>query len=675
MATSNWLTANSMQFCTDHFGLTPESSTEDNTSTKVTLSGGDDTQSGGTNTNSSISSGESTVTVSSSTYTVPAGTGNITVTTDNSTNVSVLGGGNDSLVFITGSDDPTTVLNSNSDVVTLSSDSDRLLIVSSNVYVESEDDEEQIETAFVKEALLKSYKCWQGKNVDEVTGFIINGANYNLNSETVKCRFVFKYNDGNFYTLVKEDKGNGVIQGNLKKFPYDMSTEANMLKNILAYGNHVGDIQDITSIPAFAGHTVSPFYALRAPSDTTAMPSIRLDLKTRKNANQTVNEVESDIYQLASDGTTPTITNITMAATTTGNGDVTAQVQTFDANGNGSGWQDFRNAFDKEAHSVQFKFTYTVQATDGTDSARVESVSVEHTTGKNVIVVDDSTAFTTELYTVVTDYEVPLQMCYVTVHHDRLKDAKLEAYVNFMHKPKQRELIYLGRANGDYKDFYLAPHDASGKLEKDSDGNDIIDRNIDFSTLKIFGGHKWAGDIEFDDFSFNSEESTITLLAANTLPIYASYDYDHDVEEWRKMTADDPQPFSNSDGATDGTYTTRFTYSLPDAEARPSNSDDAKLLSNVRLRLCRLKGSVKNKNLGTGNGKRQLFTLDHNPKPSTIKFSEEVGSGKPIPAYNYNEDTKILSVYATTNTPIIVSYDYVGEDVVVYSVACGWSIA
>lgn len=678
MATSNWLTANSMLFCTDRFGFPSESTTEDNNSTVVTLPGGgddDDEQQGG-GTNSSIESGGNTVTTGSNTYTVPAGTGDVTITTDNSTNVSVIGGGNDSLVFITGKDDPTTILNSNSDVVTLSSDTERVIVISNNIYTETEDDdEEEIKTPFVKEALQKCWKHWPCSSVDEVTGFVVNGANYNLNSEQVKCRFIFKLSTGKFYRIKRVDKGNGVIKGKLKLFSHDLSTEANMLKNILKYGNSVADIQDLTTIPGFVGHTVSPFYALRAPSDTTAVPSIRLDLKTKKYEAVTQDEVVSETYQLTSSGATTTITNISLGYTAVNNGSVIAKVQLFDKDGNGSGWQDFQYAFDKEAVSVQFQFTYNVQKTDGTDSIRVDRVVVEHTMGNNVIIVDDTTSASSELYTVVTDYEVPLQMCYATVHHERLKDATIEAYVNFMRKPKYRELIYLGRANGELKEFHLAPHDANGHLEQDSAGNDIIDRKVDFSTLKIFGASQTVGDVEINSFSFNSEESTVTFKAKNTLPIYASYDYNHDVEVWHKMTADAPQPFSNADGNTDGTYTTRFTYSLPDSDAHPSDSDDAKLLSNVRIRLKRLKGSVSNQELGTGNGKRQLFSLGHEPKPSSISFTQEVGDGKPIRAFNYNEDTKILSVYAVKGTPIVVSYDYVGDDIIVYSVACGWSIA
>lgn len=654
------LVANSMQFCTDWFGFGTETTVDDSTQTKVTLTGGDE----GTGA-SSISSGDDTLSTSASTFTVPAGTGDVTITTGSSTEVTISGGEGDTLAFNTGGDSDATIRNSASDVVTVSGGGEKIVIVSSTVYAKDDDDDVPIDTPFYKEALLKGYSVWKCRGANEVTGFVINGANNNLNSESVKCRFVFKLSDKNFYTLEARDKGGGVVEGVPIKFNHDMSNSKNMLKNILEYGNSVGDIFRITTIPKFTKYQVSPFYALRAPSDTTAVPSIRLDLKIRMEGNQTVETDESDIFQLMSDGSPSLIRNITLNTTCVGGGEVTAYVQTFDANDNGSGWKQFSDAQDTEACKVQFKFEYKVSTVDGSDLARVDSVVVEHTYGTNVISVADDSGNFSELYTVVADYEVPLQMCYVVVRHDRLQDAEIEAYVNFMHKPKHRELVYLGRADGTRKTFTLGEHDTvSGALLS-------TDKNIDSSTLQIFGSWRATGDTLIENFSFNSEQSTVTFTARDTLPIYASYDYDHDVEVWRKMTPSKAEPFSDSDGKIDGTYTTRFTYALTDEEARPADDDSAKVISNVRIRLRQLKAKVKNQNLGTGNNKRQLFALEHKPKAGTIKFA----NADKIKVWNFNYETNILSVWAASGTPITVTYDYIGEEIIVHSVVCGWSVA
>lgn len=655
------LVANSMQFCTDWFGFGAETPIDDSTQTKVTLTGGDE----GTGA-SSISSGDDTLSTSASTFTVPAGTGDVTITTGSSTEVTISGGEGDTLAFNTGGDSDATIRNSASDVVTISSGGEKIVIVSSTVYAKDDDDDTPIATPFYKEALLKGYSVWKCKGANAVTGFVINGANNNLNSESVKCRFVFKLSDKNFYTLEARDKGGGVVEGVPIKFNHDMSNNKNMLKNILEYGNSVGDIFRITTIPKFTKYQVSPFYALRAPSNTTAVPSIRLDLKIRMEGNQTVETDESDIFQLMSDGSPSLIRNITLNTTCVGGGEVTAYVQTFDANDNGSGWKQFSDAQDTEACKVQFKFEYKVSTVDGSDLARVDSVVVEHTYGTNIISVADESGNFSELYTVVTDYEVPLQMCYAVIRHDRLQDAEIEAYVNFMHKPKHRELVYLGRADGTRKTFTLGEHDTTAAATLLT-----TDKNIDSSTLQLFGSWQAIGDTLIENFSFNSEQSTVTFTAHTNLPIYASYDYDHDVEVWRKMNPSKAEPFSDSDGRIDGTYTTRFTYALTDEEARPADDDSAKVISNVRIRLRQLKAKVKNQNLGTGNNKRQLFALEHKPKAGTIKFA----NADKIKAWNFNYETNILSVWAATGAPITVTYDYIGEEIIVHSVVCGWSVA
>ena len=656
------LVANSMQFCTDWFGFETETTVDDNTQTKVTLTGGDD----GTGA-SSISSGGNTLSTSASTFTVPAGTGNISITAGSSAEVTISSEAGDTLAFNTGGDEGATIRNSASDVVTIASGGEKIVVVSSTVYAEDDDDDGvPIAEPFYKEALLKGYQVWKCKGANEVTGFVINGANNNLNSESVKCRFVFRLSDNNFYTLEAQEKSGGVIEGVPIKFEHKMNNSKNMLKNILEYGNSVGDISRITTIPKFTKYNVSPFYALRAPSDTTAVPSIRLDLKIHMEGNQTVETEESDIFQLMSDGSPSLIRNVTLNTTTVGDGEVTAYIQTFDANDNGSGWKQFSAVQDTEACKVQFKFEYKVSTVDGSDLARVDSVVVEHTYGTNIISISDASGHFSELYTVVTDYEVPLQMCYVVVRHDRLQDAEIEAYVNFMHKPKHRELIYLGRADGTRKTFTLGEHDTTAAAALLT-----IDKNIDSSTLQLFGGWQEKGDTPIENFSFNSEQSTVTFTEHIHLPIYASYDYDHDVENWLPMTAGKAEPFSDSDGKIDGTYTTRFTYALTDEEARPADDDSAKVISNVRIRLRQLKAKVKNQNLGTGNNKRQLFALEHKPKAGTIKFSD----ADKIKAWDFNYETNILSVWAETGAPITVTYDYIGEEIIVHSVVCGWSVA
>ena len=246
-----------------------------------------------------------------------------------------------------------------------------------------------------------------------------------------------------------------------------------------------------------------------------------------------------------------------------------------------------------------------------------------------------------DIYTTIQRYDIPLQMCYVIVRHAPLNDSKIEAYVNFMHEVKHRELIQIGTGTGALQTLVLGV-------------NGVADNNIDTSTLQLFADGKSIG-----NFSYNSETSTVTFTTKKNNVVYASYDYDHDVEDWRKMTLDVTEPYNHETGDC----ASRFVYSLTDDEAA------GKVISNVRLKLIRPTGKVKNTDLGKGAGKSKMFVLPHIPKASTIKFSDESVE------WSYNEDNNTLIATAAKTVSMIISYTWQGESIKLYSLAAGWSVA
>ena len=209
-------------------------------------------------------------------------------------------------------------------------------------------------------------------------------------------------------------------------------------------------------------------------------------------------------------------------------------------------------------------------------------------------------------------------------------DSKIEVYVNFLAAPKHRELINLGTANGSDKTFTL----------EDSD--------VVASSIQIF-----ANGSPVYNFAFNTQASTVTVNATSGAVITASYDYDYGSESWKSMTAEEPLPYNDDLGS----YATRFSR---------TNDGDERSIANVRIRLVRLSGSAT-ESLGKATGKTQLFTLAHKPKPSTISFTNSV-------KFSFDETTGILSLTATKNTVLSVSYDWLGDSPTVYSFAAGFSV-
>ena len=130
------------------------------------------------------------------------------------------------------------------------------------------------------------------------------------------------------------------------------------------------------------------------------------------------------------------------------------------------------------------------------------------------------------------------------------------------------------------------------------------------------------------------------------------------MEVWRKMTLVSTEPYTD-----DETWISRYEYLLPDDEAT------GKTISNIKIVMKRPTGKVTNQNLGKATGKVQLFALAHIPKMSTIKFSNSAVQ------FDYNEDSEILRVVAPRNTDLIITYNWIGEEIRVRSWSAAWTLA
>ena len=653
------LASHSMRFGTDNFGWKETAATE--IVGNATITGG------GSQSTIKTDSGSTSV-AESTTFTLgTGGGGSIVVKDTGDSTVTITGGGSESVVASGTNTDYQYIQDTAGKNILIQGAGGRNVAI--YVVLPTDDDDDMIDNTdgttdsggsavtvpFYKTALLKGMQVWLCKNKSAVLGFDIKGQNYNLNSDDIKCRFVFRrsVDSSKYYTLrAVRNSSTGKVEGVLEEFPYPMSNDTDRLNNILAYGNHVGDIQSIESIPGFVGCNVSPFYALQAPSDSVIIPSIRLDLITEVAADNNVKTVETEIYTLAVSGTAPIITDIEAEDLSKGNASVTVLAQTFDLDGNGSGWKKIADVINTEAYSIQFQVTYLVSAVNGSDVAQLGSIFVTHTFGETIV-----KGMNADLYTVINDYEVPLQMCYAVVRHDPISDdSTIEAYINFMRPPKHRDMLNVGSGTGEPQEIVLGV-------------NNVADANIVASSLRLYASRYSVNNpilLRDNQYSFSSDTGTVTITATKNMPIYASYDYDHDAEEWLPMTKETTQPLNDEDGH----YSTRFTYALPDAQAQ------GKTQSNVRIRMKRNTGKVNKKNLGTGNSHRQVFVLDHIPNVNTIKFTDALADNADSSSrWSYDADLNTLSVWADKGKAITVSYSWQGEDFNIYSVACGWSVA
>ncbi len=468
-----------------------------------------------------------------------------------------------------------------------------------------------------KKALLVADTALNCSKFDAVDRFVISGKE----PTDSKRRVIFKI-ENVFYRFNNNQ---------LEVFGRDVT-----VNNVLNYGNTVDTLTSLAEAnltTAFAGKKIYPIIALRAYADAEEFPTIKLGLEGRTFQDTYVNTItptdDDAIYKLGDEP--QVISEITADTTLKGNATIEINVRLR----NGEEWSAYMplaQAVDKQADAVQFQIKSTVTTTDGTDSAKANSITVYHAAGQTLV-----TGSSARIFSTVENFEQDLQGCYLVVRHDPLIDSEIIASVNFMNEPKQRELIEIGTGTGSRQELTLGVN-----------GNP--DKNIVASSIKLYVDAK-----PFNNFDFSTEISTVILTATQGAIISASYEYDYGVENWNIMTPQTTQPYLDDDG----TYSTRFFYNLNLADAVD------KKISNVQIRLHKLSGSAT-ETLGIATGKTQLFTLKHKPKPSTITFTNNTVQ------HSYDEETGILAVTATVGTPIVVNYDWQGVAPVIHQFAAGW---
>ena len=469
------------------------------------------------------------------------------------------------------------------------------------------------EFIFDRRAFLIAKVPWDTVNQTSVEGFTIGGSQ----PTDTERRIIFKV----------DDKLWKFVDGQLTEF-----TGTADFESVLADGNTVAELEAVTSIPQWLNKKIYPIVALGAPVDANSLPTIKIALNVRAATDLYDKTDETVEYELtsANSGATPRIADIVTNVTCTGEATCTVTCSVKNLDGSWSAYLPIADVKNRECTAVKFQIKYHVTEIGGADSAKLDSITIRHNLGTTVVSGD-----TADLYSIVQNYGNDLQTCQLIVKHKKLVDSEIHAFVNFMEPPKTRERIILGVSDGTRQQFALGV-----------DG--VKDTGINHNTLRVF-----VNGTPISNFGYNMEVSEITVDAENGQTISASYEYGHDVEEWTEMEqVVASQPYLN-----DGTFMSKFSYTLPDEEAV------GKKISNIRIKLYRPSGRVENETLGTANGLVQQFVLPHAAKQTTIVCPGE---------WTYDDNSKVLTVVAPKGTPLVISYDYLGESQKLYSFVAAW---
>lgn len=462
-----------------------------------------------------------------------------------------------------------------------------------------------------RQALLVATEPLDASDVSAVSNFVISGSQ----PSGTDRRLLFQINN----------KVYRFVSGVLTEY-----TGAVSIDNVLANGNTVSELTALSNITALVGKEILPIIALT--SDNTSSPTIKLALNVTTSSATKSRSFTSGRYNFpAVADTTFSIVSITPNISTVGNGRVNVVAHyREDTEEPFSAFTDLDNLVGlSTAVQLQFKAGCYVDNI-GSDVASLNGISVTYAANHEVVSGD-----TSDLFSVIPDFETDLRLCYLVVRHKQLIDSTIEAFANFFPTPKHRERILVGNGSGSTTQYTLG---LSG----------VADSQIDHSSIKVF-----VDGYQSSDFDFNTETSEITANVAVGVSILASYDYDCGVEVWHPMNVDFfQQPYR------DGSYMTRFSYVLPD--------DTPASLANIRLKFFRPSGSVVNQSLGLATGKTQQIVLPHVAKTDSIQLNAD---------FAYDFDTRVLTFVAPEDTDLILSYDYVGEQHKIYSWAAGWAAA
>ena len=382
----------------------------------------------------------------------------------------------------------------------------------------------------VKQSILTTTKAVDLTLATAVTGFEIGG----VEPSTSKRRIVFEV-DGKIYKF----EGNELLQ---------IDCEKNSAE-VLAKGNTVAELMQVTDISAWCGKMIYPVIALESLAAASVKPSIKLGIKAKSFSDIYQKAEASQIFKL---GELSKISAINFSKSEEGGGNANLQVRLLQ-----DSWTDFMTvaeAIGKSAKAIQLKGVLNVSSATGASTAKITGAEIKYSQNADEIASEVST-----LYFKAEDFAEDLSTGYILIKHNYIADNVLKVFVSFDDAPGVFDEV-LGTGTGAAQSFE-------------------VEEGIDFDSLEIF-----VDDIKTYDFTLNAETKTLSINAPAGSEIRAKYLYNISAENWleaeKQYTEPDTNSYSGADFAfettnlpiysstntTNLTYSSRYVYRLETAE-------------------------------------------------------------------------------------------------------------
>ena len=394
---------------------------------------------------------------------------------------------------------------------------------------------------------------------------------------------------------------------------------------VLENGNTIDELASTKSIPDFVGKDIYPIIAIEADEDATTVPTLKMSFRTTNDTGVYEKEEESQIYKLAD--VPVSIVSIDANTATTGKGSVVVTARFYDG-----GWTDYmalKDVSNIRASALQLKAKYAV-STIGNDTAKVTDATVVYSASTAKVSGSTAEVITATMHFAEETGGKGVSFAQALIKHKKLMDADIKAYASFRTEPKKREMVSIGTGTGQSQTYALA------------------DSNINHESLVV-----QINGVPFYGFAYNTETNQVTVSADKDAAITASYEYDLEDEDWKEMTFVSRQVYD----ADEDIYASRYQYTLPSTETD-------KTICAVKFELIRPSADVTDEVLGTGTGDMQVFVLPHYARKDTITCTGQ---------WNYNDNTRVLTVIADKGADIKASYHWTAESHEIYGLTAGWA--
>ena len=442
-----------------------------------------------------------------------------------------------------------------------------------------------------RESLLKSKVPLNMTQENAVQGFVIDG-NEPTGSER---KFLFKV-DGKIYRLA----------GNV---PQQLLIDENNIDEVLTQGNTAAELLTITSLAEWIGKDIYPIIGLRAPANSSVMPSVSLGLKCKSSADQYKAHEDGPSFYL---GNKARFIGAVAEYEVENKGTAELKVRLLQ-DGVWTSWKDQIDLQGQFCQEVQVRGEYTVvSATGGSSTARIKNVEVYYSKFADEVAAEESAIYLTQQY-----YPENMTVGSLGVFHPILRDCELSAYICYEENPVPVKEVELGEGTGSQQTFE-------------------VEGGLEYGTFSVS-----INGIKTTNYTYTSSTNTVTLTAPAGSKITVSFYTNINPEVWEEMELQFTERDFNS---TTDLYFTRFLHTLENVEG--SKLVKAKII-------CKVKSGTETFNeIATGDW--QEIPLAHPAQKHSIICNT---------TYKFDEDTNILRIKAPRGYEVEISYSWQGKPV------------